>query len=134
MRHQFDDVAYGPLSVFMGAIGGKERFQAPLEVPLHRSHFELHGLQTAEGLLDRAQLFVGGSVLCYLASESRLASTKEKHALARAVFFNRVRFQAITGNGIHDSYGRGEKVPGQKVKEIGAGRVAGGCGRLRNCA
>src|SRR6516164_2605060 len=28
-----------------------------------------------------------------------------------------VRSQVITGNGIHDNYGRAEKVPGGKVKE-----------------
>ena len=34
-----------------------------------------------------------------------------------------VRFQAITGNGIHDNYGRAEKVPGGKVKEKRAGSI-----------
>jgi hypothetical protein len=31
-----------------------------------------------------------------------------------------VRSQAICGNGGHDNYGRGEKVPVPKVKEIGS--------------
>jgi hypothetical protein len=30
-----------------------------------------------------------------------------------------VAAHAIYGNGIHDKYGRGEKVSGRKVKEIG---------------
>jgi hypothetical protein len=66
--------------MFMGAVGGKERLQSLLEVPLqiigkgaeehmafdsvislvkNRSYFQLHWLQIAEGLLDQAQLFVG---------------------------------------------------------------------------
>jgi hypothetical protein len=32
---------------------------------------------------------------------------------------NCVRSQAIYGNGRHDNYGRGEKVSGRKVREIG---------------
>ena len=68
----------------MGAVGGKERLQALLEVPLqiigkgaeehvafdsvislvkNRSYFQLHCLQIAEGLLDQAQLFVGSHYL-----------------------------------------------------------------------
>ena len=58
----------------------------------------------------------------------------ERRRLRTAAQVNGVRFQAITGNGIHDNYGRGEKVPGQKVKEIGAGEVAVGCVRMRSCA
>ena len=34
-----------------------------------------------------------------------------------------VRSQVITGNGIHDNYGRAEKVPGGKVKEKRAGSI-----------
>src|SRR5215467_6508777 len=74
-----NDVSEGPLSIFVGAVCGKERLQALLEVPLQivgqgakehvasdpvigfvkdGSHFELHGFEIAKSLLDQTQLFI----------------------------------------------------------------------------
>jgi len=78
-RQAFDDVAHCPLSIFVGAISGKQGLQALLKMPLQiigkgaqkhvasdpvvslvkdRTHFELHGLEIAEGLFDQTQLLV----------------------------------------------------------------------------
>jgi hypothetical protein len=51
------------------------------------------------------------------------------HLMGPQVFrFLAVRSQPISGNGGHDNYGRGEKVSGPKVKEIGG---FARCERLR---
>jgi hypothetical protein len=47
---------------------------------------------------------------------------KRLEALQAGMDRKTVRAQAICGNGGHDNYGRGEKVPVPKVKEIGIER------------
>jgi hypothetical protein len=51
-----------------------------------------------------------------------------------ALFLGTVRSQVITGNGIHDNYGRAEKVPGGKVKGKRARSITGVCVRMSDCA